>query len=191
MAEIKSSLEIALEKAAKMGRATQEEMDMERWLAQGRKLGARYMNAEITELAESLNGIAPQALPSVLAGISDIFLRNIHLPRDKSQQDDIKRACSGLLQIKGSIIQQYVTYIDQLITQYEQVKNQYLQQLKAQMQMKLGSMKQAMAQQYGMAAASSLNVEMLPEFQKEWSEISRELDNQFGGQLEALKAYLR
>ncbi|MEZ0328572.1 MAG: hypothetical protein ABWK15_03265 [Dissulfuribacterales bacterium] len=191
MAEIKSSLEIALEKAAKMGRATQEEMDMERWLAQGRKLGAKYMNAEITELAESLKGIAPQALPSVLAGISDIFLRNIHLPRDKSQHDNIKRACSGLLQIKGSVIQQYVTYIDQLITQYEQVKNQYLQQLKAQMEMKLGSMKQAMAQQYGMAAASSLNVEMLPEFQKEWSEISRELDSQFGGQLEALKAYLR
>lgn len=191
MAEIKSSLEIALEKAEKIGRATHEEMEMERWLAQGRKLGAKYMNGAITELAESLKDIAPQALPSVLAGITDIFIRNIHLPRDTSQHDTIKRACSGLLQIKGNIIQQYLTYIDQLITQYDQVKNQYLQQLKAQMQMKLGSMKQAMAQQYGMAAASSLNVEMLPEFQKEWSDISSELNKQFGGQLEALKAYLR
>jgi hypothetical protein len=191
MAEIKSSLEIALEKAEKMGRATQEEMEMERWLAQGRKLGARYMNGEITELAASLKDITPQALPTVLAGISDIFLRNIHLPRDTSQKETIKRACAGLLQIKGSVIQQYLTYIDQLITQYDQVKNQYLQQLKAQMQMKLGGMKQAIAQQYGMAVASSLNVEMLPEFQKEWSEISNELNNQFGGQLEALKAYLR
>ncbi len=191
MAEIKSSLEIALAKAEKMGKATQEEMEQERWLAQGSKLGVKYMNGEITELTESLKDISPQVLNTVLTGISEVFLRNIHLPRDTSQHDAIKRACSGLLQIKGSVIQQYLTYIEQLITQYEQAKNQYLQQLKAQMQMKLGSMKQAIAQQYGMAAASSLNVEMLPEFQKEWSEISSELDNQFGGQLEALKAYLR
>lgn len=191
MAEIKSSLELALAKAAKMGKATQEEMEKEHWLAQGRKLGAKYMNGEITELTVSLKEIAPQWLNTVLAGISEVFLRNIRLPREATQRDTIKRACSGLLQIKGNVIQQYLTYIDQLITQYDQVKNQYLQQLKAQMQMKLGTMKQALAQQYGMAAASSLNIEMLPEFQKEWAEITNELNNQFGGQLEALKAYLR
>lgn len=190
MAEIKSSLEIALEKAAKLGRATQEEMDREKWLTQGRKLAVQYMNGEITELAPYLKDMTPQGLSTVLEGITDVFLRNIRLPRHSDQKDAIKKACNGLLQIKGNVIQQTISYINQLISQYEHVKNQYLQQLKAQMEMKLATMKQAVAQQYGMTAASALNVEMLPEFQKEWSNISNELDKQFEAQLDTLKTYL-
>ncbi len=58
------------------------------------------------------------------------------------------------------------------------------------MQDHLGGIRQAVSQQYGTAMSNELDVDSLPEFQKEWSRISSEITDQFEQQLTPLKEYL-
>ncbi|MCK4604307.1 MAG: hypothetical protein KAU41_06355, partial [Deltaproteobacteria bacterium] len=118
-------------------------------------------------------------------------LRNIVLPRDKDQWPGIKKALSGFVELKGSVANQIIPRIEQLMESYEQTRDQYHEQLKMQMQNHLGGIKQAISQQYGTAMASEIDVDSLPEFQKEWSRISSEITDQFEQQLIPLKAHLK
>ncbi len=191
MAEIRSAMEIAMEKADRLGRATKEELETEKWLDHGHRIVARYMQGEIEELKASLSDISGNEMPLVLKGATEILLRNIVLPRDKDQWPGIKKALSGFVELKGSPANQIIPRIEQLLESYEQTRNQYHEQLKMHMQNQLGGIKQAISQQYGTAIASEIDVNSLPEFQKEWSRISSEINDQFEQQLIPLKAHLK
>ena len=191
MAEIRSAIEIAMEKADRLGRATKEELETEKWLDHGHRIVARYMQGEIEDLETGLSDISGDELPLVLKGATEILLRNIVLPRDKDQWPGIKKALSGFVELKGSVANQIIPRIEQLLESYEQTRDQYHEQLKMQMQNHLGGIKQAISQQYGTAIASEIDVNSLPEFQKEWSRISSEITDQFEQQLIPLKAHLK
>ncbi|NOR05839.1 MAG: hypothetical protein GQ575_05990 [Deltaproteobacteria bacterium] len=191
MAEIRSAIEIAMEKADRLGRATKEELETEKWLDHGHRIVARYMQSEIEDLETGLSDISGNELPLVLKGATEILLRNIVLPRDKDQWPGIKKALSGFVELKGSVANQIIPRIEQLLESYEQTRDQYYEQLKMQMQNHLGGIKQAISQQYGTAMASEIDVISLPEFQKEWSRISSEITDQFEQQLIPLKAHLK
>jgi len=191
MAEIRSAIEIAMEKADRLGRATKEELETKKWLDHGHRIVARYMQSEIEDLETGLSDISGNELPLVLKGATEILLRNIVLPRDKDQWPGIKKALSGFVELKGSVANQIIPRIEQLMESYEQTRDQYYEQLKMQMQNHLGGIKQAISQQYGTAMASEIDVNSLPEFQKEWSRISSEITDQFEQQLIPLKAHLK
>ncbi len=191
MAKIRSAIEIAMEKADRLGRATKEELETEKWLDHGHRIVARYMQSEIEDLETGLSDISGNELLLVLKGATEILLRNIVLPRDKDQWPDIKKALSGFVELKGSVANQIIPRIEQLMESYEQTRDQYHEQLKMQMQNHLGGIKQAISQQYGTAMASEIDVNSLPEFQKEWSRISSEITDQFEQQLIPLKAHLK
>jgi hypothetical protein len=191
MAEIRSAIEIAMEKADRLGRATKEELETKKWLDHGHRIVARYMQGEIEDLKAGLSDISGNELPLVLKGATEILLRHIVLPRDKDQWPDIKKALSGFVELKGSVANQIIPRIEQLLESYEQTRDQYYEQLKMQMQNHLGGIRQAISQQYGTAIASKIDVNSLPEFQKEWSRISSEITDQFEQQLIPLKEYLK
>ena len=191
MAEIRSAIEIAMEKADRLGRATKEELETEKWQDHGRRIVVRYLQGEIEDLKAGLSDISGNELPLVLKGATEILLRNIVLPRNKDQWPGIKKALSGFVKLKGSLANQIVPRVEQLLESYEQTRDQYYEQLKMQMQNQLGGIKQAISQQYGTAIASEIDVNSLPEFQKEWSRISSEITDQFEQQLILLKVQLK
>jgi hypothetical protein len=191
MAEIRSAIEIAMEKADRLGRATKEELETKKWLDHGHRIVARYMQGEIDDLKAGLSDISGNELPLVLKGAVEILLRYIVLPRDKNQWPDIKKALSGFVELKGSVANQIIPRIEQLLQRYEQTRDQYYEQLKMQMQNHISGIKQAISQQYGTAIASEIDVNSLPEFQKEWSRISSEITDQLEQQLIPLKEYLK
>ncbi len=192
MGEIKSALEIALEKADKLGKLDKAELEAQKWMDEGRKIAAKYMNdPEQTDLRSQLSNVPPEHLSKILQGIMDVLLRNIILPREDEQWQLIKKAMNGIKDIKGSTAEQALAQMEQLLHAYQQTRNQYLEQVKAQMQGRLGDLKQAVAQQYGMDMAEQLDVETIPEFQQEWAKISSEIQSQFEQQLMPLKEYLR
>ena len=55
MSEIKSTMELVLERAARLGRATDEEMHVDALLHRGRQLGAEFLD-HAEEKPESLAG---------------------------------------------------------------------------------------------------------------------------------------
>jgi hypothetical protein len=190
MAEIRSALEIAMEKADRLGKAGNEELEANELLDRGRRLAARYMQDEETDLRASLHYSSAAQLSFLLKGAVDILVRNIVLPRDKDQWAAINKALKGLVELRGSSAQQVIPEIRQLLEAYEQTRKRYYEQVKSGMQRKLGSMQKAIAQQYGTEAAASINVDALPEFQQEWSKISADIKEQFEQQLTSLKTYL-
>ena len=191
MGEIRSSIEIAMEKADRLGRITKEDLETEKWLDCGHRIVATYMQGEIEGLAADLSDISKKEMPLVLKGVTEILLRNIVLPRDKDQWSGIKKALSGFVELKGSLVNQIIPRIEQLLKNYEQTRDQYHEQLKMQMEDQLGGIRQAISQQYGTAIGSQIDVNSLPEFQKEWSRISIEITDQFEQQLIPLKEYLK
>jgi ElaB/YqjD/DUF883 family membrane-anchored ribosome-binding protein len=191
MGEIRSSIEIAMEKADRLGRTTKEELETEKLSDRGRRIVARYMQGEIEGLKAGLSDISKNEMPLVLKGATEILLRNIVLPRDKDQWPGIIKALSGFAELKGSQANHIIPRIEQLLKSYEQTRDQYYEQLKMQMEDHLGGIRQAISQQYGTAIASKIDVNSLPEFQKEWSHISVEIADQFEQQLMPLKEHLK
>ncbi len=191
MAEIRSALEIALEKADKLGKASKEELQADEARSKGRRIVAVFLDdPKKTSLKESLSEVEPNELNYVIEGAMDTLTRNVFLPMDDVQMQRIQKALAGIMDIKGSMAAQVINGINELVRQFQQTYTQYKEQLKTQMQSRLGSIQQAMAQQYGMGAAQGLDAEAIPEFQKEWSKLSQEIKQQFGRELDKMKQYL-
>ncbi len=189
MGEIKSALEIALERAEKIGKASKEDLERSRWEEEGRKIAVKFMNQEL-DLKEAVAAFAPEAIPHLIRAMTEVFARNIFLPREKDHWQSIEKALKGLQELKGTAILQVIENIRYLLQSYEQTRQQYLQQMKVRFQGQLNGLKQALAQQYGMNTAENVDVESLPEFQQEWMKISSEIDSQYDQQLQQLKSYL-
>lgn len=187
MAEIKSALEIAMEKANRLGAVDKNESISEDLFNKGRRLAAKYMNGEIKDLTAGLNDIKGSDIELIINGAMEVLLRNVALPRDKDQWSSIKRAFSGIVALKGSPIKEIIAQIEQLLKTYELTRTRYYDQLKAQMQGRLGGLQQSIARQYGAAVAASIDIEALPEFQNEWSKLSSDINSQFDHHLQQLK----
>ena len=190
MAEIRSALEIAMEKAGRLGMADKKDVETGHLFDKGRRLAAKFISGEEKDLTAGLQDIKGNDLRHVINGAVEVLLRNIILPRDKDQWPSINKALSGIIALKGSPLKPVVSQIEQLLKTYEQTKDRYHEQLKTQMQGKLGGIQQTLAKQYGAAAAASIDVDALPEFQNEWSKLSSDINEQFNHHLQQLKAHL-
>ena len=96
MAEIKSTLEKVLERAAAMGRANQEEIQAEERVKEGMRMAADYLLGKEVDFSGVQEATDTSAL--VKKGVVQVFLRNITLPRN----DDMPRtekAIQGLAPI--------------------------------------------------------------------------------------------
>ncbi len=187
MGEIKSTLEIALEKAEKIGRASKEELRQEELIKQGRRLAAQFLQEKI-ELSKALADISPEDRPLVLKGAVDTFLRNIVLPRDIESFQEIRRVLQGLVIIFATIpeVRHLTQEIENILSLYLQNYQQIYQQFRQQFQAQANQVEQALTQQLG--AKVKVEPEMMPQFQEEWRKIKGQLEDQFLPQLENLKS---
>ena len=176
MAEIKSTLEKALERAASMGHATQEEMQAEEQVKGGMRMAADYLQGKTVDFSSVLE--APNAADAVKKGIVLAFLRNIALPRgDENQRAE--KAMQGLLELaKGSgdlvsVFKDIKGILDHYLQHQKEVRQQVEDAFRQQME-------QAMAQQTGQAGLGmKVDPALHPKFQEEWSKIKSDLDEQY------------
>ncbi|MDH3390837.1 MAG: hypothetical protein OEL85_03455 [Desulfobulbaceae bacterium] len=176
MAEIKSTLEKVMERAASMGRATQEEIATEERVKDGMRMGADYLRGEDVDFSNALEQTTSSVL--VKRGLVQAFLRNITLPRDDEQQR-AERAMQGLLALgKGSgDLLSIFKDMKGILDHYQQHKKEILQQLENAFRQQ---MEQALAQQAGQAGLGmKVDPTRHPKFQEEWSRVKSELDTQY------------
>src|SRR4030042_3925290 len=96
LAEIKSALELALEKAERYGKASQEEMAAAQYQEQGRQLAVEYLRGE-GDLEAGLKGLPPQGPAAARAAIKEVLLRNIGLPRNGEAAPRLGLAVGGVV----------------------------------------------------------------------------------------------
>jgi len=186
LAEIKSALELALEKAERYGKASQEEMAAAQYQEQGRQLAVEYLKGE-GDLEEGLKGLPPQAQAAARAAIKEVLLRNIGLPRNGEADLRLGLAVAGLMLVAGNqkLMDRLKAELDQLLQQFLQIRSNALQQLKARFAAGIGQVQRAMEAQ--LRQKVRLDVEHLPQFQEEWRRFQGQILEQFEPMLAELK----
>jgi len=181
MSDIKSAHEIAMEKIEKLGEATDGERLKWKYVPEGEKLAARYLQQDCN-LATELGQYEETARKHVVEGAGDILVRNINLPSNDLAKRNNKRAMDGLKSLKNDKIAVENVYsklrrvFNHYTEQGEQQGKQAYESLKAEFEAK---MQQAVQQQLGTSMRVRIDVEKQPQFQEEWRKLQTQLDSQY------------
>ena len=185
--EIKSTLEIVLEKVEKLGKASKEELRREELIKEGRRLAAKFLNEKDFSLLKALAAVKPEDKPLILRGMVDTLVRNIVFPRDEHAIAEIERALLGLEQVFAAFpqVKQLTAEIKKLLLLFYQQQKQIYEQFKQQFKAQFSEVEEALKEQYG--EQIKVDIEMQPKFQEEWRKIKGQLEEQYRQQLDYLK----
>ena len=179
--DIKSALEIAMEKVEKLGEATEEERRQWKYVPQGEGLAARYLKENCNLVAE-LSQYQENVRKYITEGAAEILIRNISLPKNDIAKRNNKRAMDGLKLLKSNKVSVENVYskIRYLFNHYaeqgEQQRKEAYQSLKTELEAKI---QQAVQQQLGPLMSAKVDVEKQPEFHQEWHKLQTQLDSQY------------
>ncbi len=192
MGDIKSAREIAMEKAAKLGEATDEERLRWRYVPEGEKLAAGYLKQDYNLVVE-LGKYEEEVRKHIIEGIGEILIRNINLPGSDLSRKNNKRAMDGLKTLKSdkiaveNVYSKIRTIFNHYVEQGEQQRKQAYESLKTEFEAKI---QQALQQQFGSLAGMQIDVEGQPQFQEEWRRLQAQIDSQYLKLLEEYKQEL-
>jgi hypothetical protein len=182
MGEIKSAAEIAMEKLARIGEPTEEERLKWKYEPQGERLAARYLKEDIN-IANEVKSFDEKARKFVTAGINDILVRNILLPRKENDRRTNKKAMEGLKQLKNdkvaveNVFSKMRHVLDHYVQEGAKQKKQAYDSLKSEFEAKI---QQALRQQTGVQNTRiNIDVEKQPQFLEEWQRLQARLEAQY------------
>ena len=181
MGDIKSALEIAMEKIEKLGEATDEERLKWKYVPEGERLAARYLKQDCNLVVE-LSQYEEKVRRYIIEGAGNILIRNINLPKDDLAKRNNKRAMDGLKNLKSdkvaveNVYSQMRRIFNHYVEQGEQQRKQAYESLRAEFETK---MQQAVQQQLGSLVGIKIDVERQPQFQQEWRKMLVQLDTQY------------
>ena len=181
MDEMKSAYEIAMEKAQRLGRPSEEDVNKWKYVPQGQEIALGYIKNErnlVAELGKYDEGVRHH----VIAGAQEVLLRNIDVPRNDFVKRNNKRAMEGIKALKSdkASIENVYSKIRRIFEHYEQQgeeqRRQAYEDLKRDFEQRL---QQALRQQLGTTARVGVNVEAQPQFREEWRRTLLQLDSQY------------
>ena len=190
MAEIKSTMEMVLERAAKMAAGASDQENNEDLDRLGMRMAADFLNGKGTSLIDDLLKQPTDRQMAIRAGMAKTLLRNIVLPRDKELVESGTKALQGLLELGQSAgdLSSICAEIQQLLGHYNQHKEQIKQQLESAIRTQL---EQKMAQRGKAAGQVTMNPAMHPQYQEEWSRMLGDLNAQYNQALDQRKKMLQ
>ena len=190
MAEIRSTLEMVLERAARMeAKATGDLVSQEKE-KDGMRLAAGYLRGEQVDLPAALEKCSAAERPHVKKGMVTALLRNIVLPRKEEEVPAGEKAMQALMEIgrgNGELAQVFAemkSILERYLSHKEQLKKQLEEQFSQQMMM----MEQNLAQQTGMKM--KLQPSQHPKFAEEWQRLQTDLNDQYGRAVEQYKEFI-
>jgi hypothetical protein len=193
MGDIKSAAEIAREKLEKIGEPTEAERLKWKYAPEGEKLAARYLKEDNVNLASEVKKFDEKAKQVIAAGITDILLRNIGLPRNEAARRTNKKAMDGLKALKNdktaveNVFSRMRHVLDHFVQEGARQKQQAYDSLKAEFEEKI---QQAVRQKTGVNAKFKVDVEKQPQFLDEWQRVQSQMDAQYVNLLDEYKKEL-
>ena len=189
MAEIKSTLEMVLERAARMSAASTAQNGNEESQKKGMRLAADFLNSKVTDLVAALAENAQSETAAIRQGMVETLLRNITLPRDEQLKATSLVALKGIISLGGAQLSPICAELQQLLEQYGQHREQSIKQLDDAIRAQLG---QQMARRGGQApATASLNPALHPQYREELARMQSDLNNQYIQALDQRKELIR
>ncbi|MDH3346891.1 MAG: hypothetical protein OEM02_02145 [Desulfobulbaceae bacterium] len=192
MAEIKSTLELVLERAARMGKASQKDMESEEAEKKGMRFAAEFLDKKSDDITALLDTEQGEIQMKCRSGMVTGLIRNIYLARDEIQRERIKRALQGITDLsgQGGDIAAICGELENIIGQYEQHRQQVREQVENQFRMQV---EQLLAQQGAQSQGNSADIDptMHPKFAEEWTRVEGDLNSQYNTVLEQHKSQLK
>ncbi len=188
MADIKSALELAMEKAERLGKASEKELIEWKYIPEGRKLAVNYLRGECNLMVE-LTKYDDMAKTHIAKGIQEVLLREISLPKDKEAKGKNKKVMEGISLLKKDklLLENVYTKMRRIFKHYEEQgerqRRETYEMLKRDFQLKF----QQAVQKIGISGTMSIDVEGHPQFQEEWRRVMVELDSQYQNVLNECK----
>ncbi len=192
MAEIRSTMDLVLERAARMGKASADELEQEDTRKQGMKLAAEFLDSKIDNLMNSLSELPEEKQMAVRQGMVEVLLRNIFLPRDEVAKKRTDRAAKGVIELGGGAgdLSSICAEMQHILGQYNQHREQLKTQLEEQVKVQY---EQLLAQQGNGMPRDSMNPELAlqAKIKEEWTRLETELSDQYNQALEQHKSTLK
>ena len=190
MADIKSALELALEKAEQYGRASKEEMELAQYQEQGRRLAVQFLKGE-GDLEADLKSCRPRPSPPPAWPLKRSSCATSacpgKMPRTPARTGPWKD-CSWRPTTARPWRSSRRNW-SRSCNNFSTSAANALQQLKARFAAGVGQMQQAMEAKY--RQPMNMDVERLPQFQEEWLRFKGQLQQQFEPVMANLKERMR
>jgi hypothetical protein len=191
MAEIKSTMDLVMERAARIGKASSEDLQRDEAQKKGMQLTAEYLDGTLASLMDTLDSMKEETQSAVRTGMAESLLRNIFLPRDDIQQQRTEKAAQGIIELAGGAgdIETICRELLQIISGYMQHRDELRGQLEEQVKMQY---QQVLAKQGGQGGEEfEMDPALLPMFREEWGKIEVELNSRYSAALEQHKTNLK
>jgi hypothetical protein len=192
MAEIKSALEIALEKTEGM-EADRSKIAAKQLKIAGRKAVLAFLDnkLEAKELSKSLKQHKGDEQTSFKLGAAESLLSCLKLPADEDYKDVFEKAAVGLAAISNSPsdVEQMLSQLGQFFDQYIQNRDQMAKQLTTQFEPILKQKEEAHYAQTGNRVAMAPLDD--PDFQKAYSQNMGNLSKSYSEALLQAKDQLK
>lgn len=191
MAEIKSTMEMVLERAARMEKEAATGPESTDFTKDGMRIAAAFMNNTEEDMVGQLQQSAPEKQQSIRGGMVQVLLRNILLPRDEDLQATGKKAIDGLIMLSNgnADIANICTELGQILEQYGQHKDQMTEQLNSAIR---GQLQQQQAMEGGEGVApQDINPAAHPQYAQELSKMLGDLNDQYNQAIDQRKDMIK
>ncbi len=189
MAEIKSTLEMVMERAARIAAESETKPVSDDTVKEGMRMAAAFLNKPEQSLTESLSEKPREQLPELLSGVMKTLLRNIVLPQDDAPSEASLHALAAVKELSSAepetanICQE----LEQILNQYGQHKQQVIQQLEDALRSQL---EQQAMMRGGDSSKSAANPKNHPQYRDELGKMLSDLRTQYNHALDERKLYI-
>lgn len=180
MAEIRSTMDMVMERAAKLAAGASDTSKEEAFFQDGMRAGASFLRSDNISLVAAVEAVQPGGRLLFKKGLLNTFLRNLVLPRSEEQMSE--GALSGLHEMAQLLpdsrnLDGLITELRSILSRYLEHRKQLKEQLEENFSAQIAMLEKTYAQQTG------VNVKMSPaqhpKFAEEWQKALTRLNDQY------------
>ena len=189
MAEIRSTMDMVMERAAKMAAESKNDASDESNIREGMRLAAEYLKNSEEDLLTVLQKQKKELQGQIHQGMTETLLRNIVLPRDEVLLEGGLKALTAIAEISSGRVDAICRELQQILSQYSQHKEQMKSQLddaiRSQLEQKLAR------QGTKLTEDMAINPAMHPQYREELDRMLSGLNGQYNEALDQRKSLIR
>jgi hypothetical protein len=189
MAEIKSALELALERTASVA-SDKTKLVAHEAKQTGMRLAGQFMENPEQDLKRNLKSLEKEQRASARQGAFQVLLSHVALPtqeEDLSKLPTVEKGLTHLIRQKD-IVENLMSQVSQLLQQYIDTRNQVVEQLRQQFEPRMRQKEEQLAQQTG--RRTKLDPSSDPEFVQALEQNNDHLRQQYGAVIKQAKEQL-
>jgi hypothetical protein len=189
MSEIKSALELALERTADV-KSDKSRLEAHESRQEGMRIAGRYLDDASVDVAAEIKKAERGRRDAIRAGFFQVMMSHLALPGQDSDVQRLQRVSDGLKQVirDTRLVEGLMEQVVQYLQQYLDTKNQLTERLREQFEPRLRQKEQQLAAQTGRPVR--LDPANDPDFANALNQNLQQLQAQYGQVIEQAKTQL-